>query len=62
MKTHRGSAKRFTVGARGKLTAGHAKSSHLMSGRRAKTRRRLSGNTILSGRLAKRVVEFLGEH
>ncbi len=61
MKTHKGAAKRFRVGARGKLKAAHSKSSHLMSGRRSKMRRRLSGNTVLGGRFAKRVREYLGE-
>ena len=55
MKTHKGSAKRFRVGARGRLRATCSNANHLKSGRSAKRRRRVRRGTTLTGALADHV-------
>ena len=55
MKTHKGAAKRFRIGARGRIKAAHSCASHLKSGKGAKRRRHIRRGTVLSGALAARV-------
>jgi large subunit ribosomal protein L35 len=49
LKTHKASLKRFRVTGKGKVLARRAGKSHLMSGKRAKTRRALRRKKTLRG-------------
>jgi len=49
MKTHKGAAKRFRVGARGRVKAGCSSANHLKSGKTAKRRRRIRRGKVLKG-------------
>ena len=46
-KTHKGLAKRMKVTARGKVKHRRAGSSHLMSGKNAKRRRRINSSSVV---------------
>lgn len=52
-KTHKGLSKRVKVTATGKLRRKHTGSGHLMSGKNAKRRRRLSSSTLVTRAMAK---------
>lgn len=49
MKTHRSSAKRLRITKRGKVVAHHAYSSHLMSHKTKKQKRKLRKSRVLDG-------------
>ena len=49
MKTHKGAAKRFRIGARGRVKAACSSTNHLKSGKTAKQRRRIRRGTVLKG-------------
>jgi large subunit ribosomal protein L35 len=51
---------RFKVTKRGKLKRHHAKTSHLMSGRSSKTKRRLGRPAILHEGLARNLRVYMG--
>jgi large subunit ribosomal protein L35 len=55
VKTHKGSAKRFRVGARGRIKAAHSSANHLKSGKSAKRRRRIRRGSLLKGALVDRM-------
>jgi large subunit ribosomal protein L35 len=58
-KTHKGLAKRVKISARGKVKRKRAFRGHLLSGRRAKRKRRLRRPAGLSKGDAKRVIAAL---
>ena len=58
MKTHKGAAKRFRIGARGRVKASSSSSNHLKSGKSAKRRRRIRRGTVLTGAFARRMRDF----
>jgi large subunit ribosomal protein L35 len=60
-KTHRGLAKRVKVTAGGKIARKRAGAGHLMSGKNAKRRRRLSSGAILTGVMARKLRTKLGK-
>ena len=60
MKTHSGAKKRFRKTAKGKLRARHAFTSHMLSKKRPKRRRRLSDPVVVSKADEKRVRKLLG--
>lgn len=60
-KTHKGLKKRVKVTATGKIKRKHSFGSHLMSTKNAKRRRRIGSSTIISGKIAKTIMESLGE-
>ncbi len=47
VKTHRGAAKRFKVTGTGKIKRGHAYTSHLMSNKPVKSKRKLDATTLV---------------
>jgi large subunit ribosomal protein L35 len=59
-KTHKGLKKRVKVTASGKIKAHKSFCGHLMSGKNAKRRRRLSKAFILRGATVGRIKELLG--
>lgn len=60
MKTHKGSKKRFTVTATGKLKRSQAGKRHLNSHKTGKRKRHLRGNLVDGGKLASKYVLNLG--
>jgi large subunit ribosomal protein L35 len=60
MKTHSGAKKRFRKTAKGKLRARHAFTSHMLSKKRPKRRRRLSDPVVVAKQDEKRVRKLLG--
>jgi large subunit ribosomal protein L35 len=53
-KTHKGLKKRIKITAGGKVKCKHAGSSHLMSSKNAKRRRKIASYRILEGRMARK--------
>ena len=60
-KTHKGLSKRVKVTAKGRVLRKRAGAGHLMSGKNAKRRRRVSGSAILAGAMAKAAKTHLGK-
>jgi len=52
-KTHKGLSKRVKITATGKVNRKRARGGHLMSGKSAKRRRRISSTTVMTGPSAK---------
>jgi large subunit ribosomal protein L35 len=52
-KTHKGLSKRVKITGTGKVMRKRAGAGHLMSGKNAKRRRRVTGSAIMSGAQAK---------
>ena len=59
MKTHRGAAKRFKKTASGKVKRGHAFTSHILTSKTPKRKRKLRQNTTLAKSDEKRVKRLL---
>jgi large subunit ribosomal protein L35 len=59
MKSHRGSAKRFKVTAKGRVTRGRAFHSHILTKKSPKRKRALRGTTMLAKADEKRVKRLL---
>ena len=59
-KTHKGLAKRVKITGSGKVRRKKAFAGHLMSGKSAGTRRRLSKSTCMSPAMAKKTKIALG--
>jgi large subunit ribosomal protein L35 len=51
-KTHKGLSKRVKVTATGKVKSHRSGGGHLMSGKNAKRRRRISSSTIMTDKMA----------
>jgi large subunit ribosomal protein L35 len=60
MKTHSGAKKRFKVTARGKVTARHAFTSHMLEHKSPKRKRALSRPAHISSHDVVRVKRMLG--
>jgi large subunit ribosomal protein L35 len=60
LKPNKSMLSRFKVTKRGKLKRHHAKTSHLMSGRTSKTKRRLGRPAILHEGLARNLRKHIG--
>jgi large subunit ribosomal protein L35 len=60
LKPNKAILSRFKVSKRGKLKRHHAKTSHLMSGRDSKTRRRLGRPAVLYEGLARNLRKLIG--
>ena len=58
-KTHKGLAKRVKLTGSGKLKRKRSNGSHLMSGKDAKRRRRISSSTLIEGTVGKRLKKAL---
>ncbi len=59
-KTHKGLSKRVKITATGKIRYKHTGGGHLMSGKNAKRRRRVSSSSIMKSATAKTVRIELG--
>jgi large subunit ribosomal protein L35 len=60
MKTHSGAKKRFKLTAKGKVTARHAFTSHILEKKSPKRKRRLGRPSVLEPQDAARVKTLLG--
>jgi len=60
LKPNKAMLSRFKVTKRGKLKRHHAKTSHLMSGRNSKTKRRLGRPAVLFEGLARNLRKHMG--
>lgn len=60
MKPNKSMLSRFKVTKKGKLKRGHANTSHLMSARSSKTKRKLGRTAILHEGLAKNMRRLMG--
>ena len=60
-KTHKGLSKRVKITAGGKVKHRRSGGSHLMSGKNAKRRRRISSSAIVTGAPAKLIKSKLGK-
>ena len=60
-KTHKGLSKRVKVTASGKVKHKRTGGGHLMSGKNAKRRRRVSSSSIMTGAMAKTIKIELGK-
>ncbi len=60
LKTNKSIQKRFKVTATGKLKRGHCKTSHLMSARSSKTKRKLGRPAIMVEAFAKNMRALIG--
>ncbi len=58
-KTHRGAAKRFKVSATGKVLRHHSETSHILSKKTTKRKRKLRKSAKLSGSFEKTVKQLL---
>ena len=61
MKTRRGAAKRFKVAGSGRIKAGRAYHSHILSKKTTKRKRRLRGTVTVDESDAPRVRRMLGQ-
>jgi large subunit ribosomal protein L35 len=59
MKTHRGAAKRFKKTGSGKLSRGHAYTSHLFEAKSQKRKRNLRKSGLVSSGDQKRIAQLL---
>lgn len=59
-KTHSGAKRRFRITRKGKVMSGQRNRAHLLEGKSASRRRRLSGDRVLASSEAKRVRRLLG--
>jgi len=60
-KTHKGLSKRIKITATGKVRHKRTGGGHLMSGKNAKRRRRVSSSSIMKGAAAKTIKIELGK-
>jgi len=60
-KTHKGLSKRVKITAGGKVKRKRCCGSHLMSGKNAKRRRRISGSAVVTGAPGKSIKAKLGK-
>ncbi len=58
-KTHKGSAKRFRVTAKGKVVRGHSMHSHILTKKTTKRKRHLRKSTLVKGKFAQTIKEML---
>ncbi len=58
-KTHRGAAKRFKVSATGKVLRHHSETSHILTKKTPKRKRKLRKSTEVAGGFEKTIKELL---
>ena len=58
-KTHRGVAKRFKVSATGKVLRHHSETSHILTKKTTKRKRKLRQQTVTTGKTARNIKEML---
>ena len=58
-KTHRGAAKRFKVSATGKVLRHHSETSHILTKKTAKRKRKLRKGTEVAGAFEKTIKKML---
>ncbi len=58
-KTHRGAAKRFKVSASGKVLRHHSETSHILTKKTTKRKRKLRKSTQIAGAFEKTVRKLL---
>ncbi len=58
-KTHRGAAKRFKVSATGKVMRHHSETSHILTKKTTKRKRKLRKSTAVAGGLEKTIRKML---
>ncbi len=58
-KTHRGAAKRFKVSARGKVLRHHSETSHILTKKTTKRKRKLRKATEVAGAFEKTIKKLL---
>ncbi len=58
-KTHRGAAKRFKVSATGKVLRHHSETSHILTKKTAKRKRKLRKATEVAGAFEKTIKKML---
>ncbi len=58
-KTHRGAAKRCKVSARGKVLRHHSETSHILTKKTTKRKRKLRKNTQVAGAFEKTIRKLL---
>ncbi len=58
-KTHRGAAKRFKVSAKGKVLRHHSETSHILTKKTAKRKRKLRKSTEVAGAFEKTIKKLL---
>lgn len=58
-KTHRGAEKRFKISAGGKLVRHQSGSSHILTKKTSKRKRKLRKQTVTTGKTARNVKEML---
>ncbi len=58
-KTHRGAAKRFKVSATGKVLRHHSETSHILTKKTTKRKRKLRKSTEVSGAFEKTIRKLL---
>jgi large subunit ribosomal protein L35 len=61
LRSHKGLAKRIKVTATGKVKRKHCGSSHLMSGKNAKRRRRIGSSVTITGVVARTIKSQLSK-
>ena len=60
MKSHRGSAKRFKVTAKGRVKRGSAFHSHILTKKSPKRKRQLRKSALVAGADEKRIKRLIG--
>ena len=58
-KTHRGAAKRFKVSAKGKVLRHHSETSHILTKKTTKRKRKLRKSTEVAGAFEKTIKKLL---
>ncbi|MEM7585097.1 MAG: 50S ribosomal protein L35 [Acidobacteriota bacterium] len=58
-KTHRGAAKRFKVSATGKVLRHHSETSHILTKKSQKRKRKLRKSTVISPAFEKTIKQML---
>ena len=59
MKTHKGAAKRFKTTGKGKVMRHHSMTSHILTKKTSKRKRKLRQDTEVKGKFSKKVKELL---
>ena len=58
-KTHRGAAKRFKVSATGKVLRHHSETSHILTKKTTKRKRRLRKASEVQGKFARKIKKII---
>ena len=58
-KTHKGAAKRFKLTAKGKVVRHHSMTSHILTKKTSKRKRKLRQSTVVEGKFAQNLRDML---